>query len=77
MTTNLLEKPTLSSRIKSARRQADLTQEDLAEKLSVTKQQISNYEHAKSTPSPDQLLAIADNCKVDPGWLLSGRGKPF
>jgi|SaaInlStandDraft_7_1057024.scaffolds.fasta_scaffold329884_2 transcriptional regulator with XRE-family HTH domain len=77
MKTNLLEKPTLSSRIKSARKQADITQEELAQTLNLSKQQVWNYEHDKSQPSPDQLLLIADTCKVDPGWLLSGRGNPF
>jgi len=77
MKTNLLEKPTLSARIKSARKQADITQEELASTLQLSKQQIWNYEHDKSQPSPDQLLLIADTCKVDPGWLLSGRGNPF
>jgi len=74
---SLIIKPTLGSRIKIARQLAKMNQEALAEILGITKQQISCYENEKSVPPADNVLIIADTCKVDPGWLLSGRGNPF
>ena len=77
MTTKQLNKPTLGGRIKIARQLADMNQDDLAKILKITNQQISSYETGKSIPPADKVLTIADTCKVDPGWLLSGRGNPF
>ena len=73
----LLEKTTLSSRIKLARKKANFSQEEIAEKLQITKQQFSKYEKDKSIPPSDKLLKISQLCEVDPGWLLSGEGNPF
>jgi transcriptional regulator with XRE-family HTH domain len=77
MKTTTLNKPTLSSRIRFARQTAEFKQEDLATTLHITKSQFSRYETGKSIPPSDKTLLIADTCKVDPGWLLSGRGNPF
>jgi transcriptional regulator with XRE-family HTH domain len=77
MKTSLLDRPTLGSRIKCARQLAEMNQDKLAEILEVSKQQISCYETGRSIPPSDKTLLIADTCKVDPGWLLSGRGNPF
>ena len=46
-------------------------------KLNSTNQQISCYDKEKSIPPSDKLLKIVKLCKVDPGWLLSGRGNPY
>ena len=73
----LLEKTTLSSRIKLARKKANFSQEEIAEKIQITKQQFSKYEKDKSIPPSDKLLKISQLCEVDPGWLLSGEGNPF
>jgi transcriptional regulator with XRE-family HTH domain len=77
MTTKQLNKPTLGGRIKVARQLAEMNQDNLAKILKITNQQISCYENEKSIPPADKVLLIADTCKVDPGWLLSGRGNPF
>jgi transcriptional regulator with XRE-family HTH domain len=77
MKTSVLNRPTLGSRIKFARQLAEMNQDELAVILDITKQQISCYENEKSIPPADKVLLIADTCKVDPGWLLSGRGNPF
>ena len=77
MVTKVLNNPSLGARIKSARKQADIAQEQLASILNITRQQLWNYEAEKSIPPSDKVLLIADTCKVDPGWLLSGRGNPF
>lgn len=58
-----------SSRLRQAREQANLTQQDFAKKLGVTKNAISNYENGVSSPKWDVLLKIFDVLKVEPNFL--------
>lgn len=58
-----------ASRLRQAREQSDLTQQDLAEKLGVTKSAIGNYENGVSSPKWDILLKIFDVLKVEPNFL--------
>lgn len=63
----------LGSRIRAARIEADLTQEELAAKCGVTKQAVSHWENDKSPPTAVHLRAIHEHCKnVDYNWLLEG-----
>lgn len=45
-----------ATRLRQAREQSGLTQQDLAEKLGVTKSAIGNYENGVSSPKWDVLL---------------------
>ena len=56
-------------RLRQAREMAGLTQQDLAEKLGVTKNSISNYENGVSSPKWDVLVKIFDVLCVDPNFL--------
>lgn len=56
-------------RLRQAREMAGLTQQDLAEKLGVTKNSISNYENGVSSPKWDILVKIFDVLRVDPNFL--------
>ena len=58
-----------ASRLRQAREQSGLTQQDLAEKLGVTKSAIGNYENGVSSPKWDILLKIFDVLQVDPNFL--------
>ena len=58
-----------ASRLRQAREQSGLTQQDLAEKLGVTKSAIGNYENGVSSPKWDILLKIFDVLKVEPNFL--------
>ena len=51
------------------REQSGLTQQDLAEKLGVTKSAIGNYENGVSSPKWDVLLKIFDILQVEPNFL--------
>ena len=62
-----------SDRLKSLRLQADMTQAELAEKLSVTRQAVSNYEQSRSFPSLDVLAEIGRIFDVSLDELLAGR----
>lgn len=56
-------------RLRQAREMAGLTQQDLAKKLGVTKNSISNYENGVSSPKWDILVKIFDVLRVDPNFL--------
>lgn len=58
-----------ATRLRQAREQSGLTQQDLAEKLGVTKSAIGNYENGVSSPKWDVLLKIFDILQVEPNFL--------
>ena len=60
----------LSEKIKSLRLSCNYSQVDVAEKLSVTKQTISNWENNNIQPSVDMLVKIADLFGVTTDYLL-------
>ena len=57
----------LGQNILNLRKKEGLSQEDLGEKVNVTRQTISNWELGETTPNPDQLklLSKALNTSVD------------
>ena len=58
---------TLGQNILKMRKKSGLSQEELGEKIGVTRQTISNWELDETTPNPDQLkgLSKALNTSVD------------
>ena len=56
--------------LKELRKQAGLTQKQLAERLQVTKSVISYYELHERTPSPDILIKLASIFHVSTDQLL-------
>ena len=58
-----------SSRLRQAREQANLTQQDFAKKLGVTKNAISNYKNGVSSPKWDILVKVFDVLQVEPNFL--------
>lgn len=58
--------------IKKIRTQKKMTQDELAEKLFVSRQTVSNYENNKSNPDIDTLKKIADVLGVDANTLIYG-----
>lgn len=63
----------IGSNIKHFRIEKALSQEELAEKLFVTRQTVSNYEIGKSNPDIDMLQKIAAALEVELTWLLYGK----
>jgi N-acetylglucosamine-6-phosphate deacetylase len=51
---------TLGEKLKNARKNAGLSQEQLAEQLGVSRQAISKWESGVSVPESDKLVAISD-----------------
>lgn len=54
----------IAKNIKQLRVQKNMTQDELAEKLFVTRQTVSNYETGKSRPDIDMLMHIAEILEV-------------
>ena len=62
----------IGKNIKELRQLKKLTQEELAEKLFVTRQTVSNYETGKSRPDIEMLTRIAETLETDPNTVLYG-----
>ena len=63
----------IGERIKKAREEAGLSQEELSKRLKIGKRTLIDYEKGVSEPKPSTLLKIADICNTDAGWLLTGK----
>ena len=66
---------TVSKSIKRLRAQNNMTQEELAEKMHVTRQAVSNWETEKTQPDIDTLNTLADVFNVDVNELIYGNRK--
>nr|AKN35854.1 Transcriptional regulator [Vibrio tasmaniensis] len=64
-----------SDRLKTQRKLKGLTQENIAQCLSLTKVSISRWERGHSIPSGDALNTLATMLEVDAEWLLTGKNK--
>ena len=62
----------IAKNIRSLRTVRNLTQDELAEKLFVTRQTISNYETGKSRPDVEMLARIAEVLETDVNTLIYG-----
>jgi len=58
--------------IKALRTRKKITQDELAEKLFVSRQTVSNYENGKSNPDLDILVKIAEVLETDVNTLIYG-----
>lgn len=64
----------IGRRLKTARRDAGLTQADLAAALDVSQPTVNRWEASESEPARVQIEALARALKVTPEWLAFGRG---
>ncbi len=62
----------IGKQLKDARKQSDLTQEDVAEKLNVSRQTISNWENEKSYPDIISIIELSDLYSISLDNLLKG-----
>ena len=68
----VIEVRDIGKNIKDLRIKSNLTQEELAEKLFVTRQTVSNYENGKSRPDVDMIVRIAELLNVDANTVIYG-----
>ena len=62
----------IGKNIRTLRTQKQMTQDELAEKLFVSRQTVSNYETGRSQPDIDALLRIAEALETNAQYLLYG-----
>ncbi|MBP6796760.1 MAG: helix-turn-helix domain-containing protein [Luteimonas sp.] len=69
----------LSTRIRTARTRAGMSQGALAEALGVSRSAVGNWESAKGrvSPSSERLSELALATGVSYEWLATGRGTPL
>ena len=59
-----------TSNLRRLRKKAGLSQDAFAEKLSVSRQTVSSWEHGNSYPDLDMLVRISNALATDPNELL-------
>lgn len=62
----------LGDRIRKAREDAGIIQEQLAERIGIAVPTLSKYENGHRTPEADILEKMVQVLKCDPAWLLMG-----
>ncbi len=62
----------IGKNIRLLRQQKNLTQDDLAERLFVTRQTVSNYETGKSRPDVEMLVKVSEALDTDIQQLIYG-----
>ncbi len=62
----------IGKQIRQLRMQKNITQDELADKLFVSRQTVSNYENGKSNPDLDMLMKLAAVLETDVNVLLYG-----
>ncbi len=69
----------LSTRIRTARTRARMSQAELAELLGVSRSAVGNWESARGrvSPSSERLSELALATGVSYEWLATGRGTPL
>lgn len=68
---NLLKK--MGERINSTRKSLKMTQEELAEKMDVSIQMISNLELGKKAIRPENMVKLCDSLNVSADYILRGK----
>lgn len=66
----------VANSIKKLRQERQLSQEQLAEQLHVTRQAVSNWENGKTQPDIDTLTQLASIFDVSVERIIYGKGKP-
>ena len=66
----------IANRLRAYRLAHGLSQEDLAEKLGVSRQAVSKWERAETSPDTDNLIALAALYGVLIDELINGEGEP-
>ena len=67
----------LKDRIKKLRKELDLTQQEFADKLGVSRNNIASYETGKSNLGDTAISLICTKFNVNESWLRDGTGEMF
>lgn len=64
---------TIGARMRQARNEQGLSLGDMASKVGLSKQGLSNYERDKVTPRTDIVVKFCKATGTDIAWLLTGK----
>lgn len=67
----------MKDRIKKLRKELDLTQQEFADKLGVSRNNIASYETGKSNLGDTAISLICTKFNVNEEWLRDGTGEMF
>lgn len=70
-----MDQPKIGSFLQALRKEKQLTQEQLAEKLNVSRRTVSRWETGSNLPDLDLLIELADYYEVELRELLDGERK--
>ena len=62
----------IGERIYELRRKNSMSQEDLAEKMNVSRQSISKWESSQSVPEVERIVQLSNIFNVSTDWILKG-----
>lgn len=63
----------ISERIQTLRKSKNLSQEELANEIGVSRQAVSKWESEQSTPDLDKIIALSEYFNVSTDYLLKGK----
>jgi len=63
---------TIADRIQSLRKQKGMSQEELADRVGVSRQAVSKWESEQATPDIDKIVIMSDIFDVTTDYLLKG-----
>ena len=67
----------VNTSIKDLRKKKNMTQDELAEKLNVTRQAVSNWENGKTQPDIETLTQLAEAFDVSVERIIYGKEKKY
>ena len=67
----------MKDRLKLLRKELNLTQQELADKLGIKRTTIGNYEVGRNEPVDSVISLICDRLNVNEEWLKTGAGDMF
>jgi transcriptional regulator with XRE-family HTH domain len=73
MNENTEKNQSIGTRLLTLRNESNLTQEELAEKLDVSRQSISKWELNKTLPDVEKLIQLSDMYQVSMDYLIKGK----
>lgn len=71
--TPLDDKSQIAARLKQGRESLNLTQQQLADKVGISRSAIVHYEQGNVIPGGTELIGLAKALKITPNMILSGR----
>jgi len=63
----------IADRIQYLRKQRGLSQDELADKIGVSRQAVSKWESEQSMPDLDKIIVMSDLFEVTTDYILKGR----